>query len=87
MPKIPTQDREKLVSELRGVINRFSIENLSDTPDYILAEMLVSQLEFHSETVRQRDEWFGFKPWERLQELPVVTHGSPGRDTEDAFAP
>ena len=47
--------------ELEILINRFSKENGSDTPDWILSEYLVKCLEaFDLATVR-RDIWFGFK--------------------------
>lgn len=52
--------------ELEQLINRFSLENDSDTPDFILAGYIQGCLETYTETVKKRDEWFGFKPWENL---------------------
>lgn len=37
-------EKEQLVKELESLINRFSVENRSNTPDFILAEYLVSCL-------------------------------------------
>ena len=49
--------------ELEELINRYSMENQSDTPDYILAEYLVSCLNTWAYITRQRDKWFGYKPF------------------------
>ena len=50
--------------ELECLINRFSKENYSDTPDYILADYLIECLNNWNKIVRKRDKWHGFKPWE-----------------------
>ena len=44
--------------ELTKLINYYSQENSSDTPDFILAEYLVNCLNIFSKTVRQRDKWY-----------------------------
>ena len=49
--------------ELSRLINRYSIENLCDTPDHILAEYCVVSLLNFSEMVRDRDKWWKFEPW------------------------
>jgi len=54
----------KFEEELRHIINCNSVENDSDTPDYLLAQYLVACLDTYRTTVRARDEWFGFKPWD-----------------------
>jgi hypothetical protein len=55
--------REKLRAEIAHVLNVNCAENGSDTPDYILAEYLVSCLEAWNHTTRTRDKWWSFKPW------------------------
>jgi len=43
--------------ELRQLINRYSIEGGSNTPDFILAQYLVSCLFAYNVAVRQRAVW------------------------------
>ena len=45
--------------ELVTLINRHSLENDSDTPDYLLAAYLRSCLEIFSGFIRQRERWWG----------------------------
>lgn len=45
--------------ELQELINRHSMENISDTPDFILARFLRLQLEVFDATVRRREHWYG----------------------------
>jgi len=42
--------------ELEQLINKHSMENGSDTPDYILAEYLTSCLKAYGRAVQARDE-------------------------------
>lgn len=51
--------RDQIIRELATVINRHSLENLSDTPDFILAEHLMACLEGFSRTSKERDRWGG----------------------------
>jgi hypothetical protein len=44
--------------DLMDLINRHSLENESDTPDYVLATYLVSCLESYNEAVNSRKEYF-----------------------------
>ena len=44
--------------ELMQLINKHSIENGSNTPDFILAEYLKQCLESFDMCVRRRDEWY-----------------------------
>ena len=50
--------------ELIESINRYSVENDSDTPDFVLAEYIQSCLDAYTKTVGKRDNFFGFNPWE-----------------------
>lgn len=45
--------------ELTSLINKHSLENASDTPDYILAKYLVNCLETFNLAVIRRDVWYG----------------------------
>jgi len=45
--------------ELTQLINKYSIENGSNTPDYILASMLIHQLELFRVIMIARDAWHG----------------------------
>lgn len=47
--------------ELRDLINRYSLENESNTPDFILAEFLIKCLEAFNEASNKREEWYGKK--------------------------
>lgn len=45
--------------ELTGLLNRYSKENGSDTPDWILAEYLLACLDTWNATMQQREKWYG----------------------------
>lgn len=49
--------------ELTDLINKYSIENESDTPDFILADYLVCCLTTYRTTVKGRDMWYGHSLW------------------------
>lgn len=55
--------KKKILEDLAGLINSNSMENECDTPDYILAEMMYSAYENYCKTVKARDKWFDFHPW------------------------
>ena len=46
-----------LEEDLRRVINNHSVESASNTPDYILAELITNTLDTFAEAVRKRDAW------------------------------
>lgn len=48
--------------ELRSLINRYSLENTSNTPDFVLAEYLVSCLNAFDTAVQQRENYYGRDP-------------------------
>lgn len=52
--------------ELERLINKYSMENGSNTPDFILAEYLRSCLTVFNSTVLSRDTWYG-----RAESRPV----------------
>lgn len=45
--------------ELQSLINRYSAENGSNTPDFMLAEYLTDQLAIWDRTVNAREKWYG----------------------------
>lgn len=45
--------------ELESLINRYSKENGSNTPDFILAEYLMGCLLVWDAMVRKREAWYG----------------------------
>lgn len=44
---------------LADVINKYSRENKSNTPDYILADVMANCLQAFEQGSRHREEWFG----------------------------
>jgi hypothetical protein len=52
-PLFPTFERR-----LKELINEFSMENSSSTPDYILADFLTGCLDTFNCTVRKRSKWY-----------------------------
>ena len=55
----PFIDRESFIRDIAHVINRFSMENHSNTPDLILAEYLLDCLLAFGNTSRAREKWYG----------------------------
>lgn len=56
----PTRDdRASLEMRLRELLNTYSQENASDTPDFILAEYLMGCLDSFNQAVRAREKWYG----------------------------
>jgi hypothetical protein len=43
--------------ELEQLVNKHSIENESDTPDFILARYIRGCLDNFSDTMKRRDKW------------------------------
>jgi hypothetical protein len=46
-------------SELEALINRYSQENASNTPDFILAQFLLGCLTQWNQSVQRRETWYG----------------------------
>jgi hypothetical protein len=45
--------------ELQELLNRYSKENESQTPDYILAHYIKYSLKAFNQAVNLREEWYG----------------------------
>jgi acyl carrier protein len=58
------EDRSTFELALENLINRYSIENESDTPDFILAQYLRACLDAFKVAVRERDRWYGLRTLE-----------------------
>lgn len=52
-------ERTTLDQELTKLLNRYSRENASETPDYILADYMLGCLEAFERAVVERDRWHG----------------------------
>lgn len=48
--------------DLEQLINRYSLEGGSNTPDFILAEYLDTCLVVYNHAIEARDNWYGFEP-------------------------
>jgi len=58
--KLSEEDKDsKFYLELTSLINRYSKENGSDTPDYILADYLIGCLKNFNSTVNLRETFYG----------------------------
>jgi hypothetical protein len=62
--------------QLEHIINCHSIENESNTPDFILAEYLRGCLDVFAKTVTAREKWYGREP-KFLATTEVVVQLSP----------
>jgi hypothetical protein len=51
--------REAVLKRLEHVVNSLSLENESNTPDWILARYLVGCLDVFDACVRERERWYG----------------------------
>jgi hypothetical protein len=50
---------DTLKEELRALLNRHSRENASNTPDFILAEFMLTSLAAFEHASREREKWYG----------------------------
>lgn len=51
-----------LADELSDLLNRYSVENESNSPDFLLANYLLGQLSVLAGFVRAREKWYGRDP-------------------------
>ena len=45
--------------KLKSLLNRYSQENMSATPDFILAEYMIAALHAFNRATRAREHWYG----------------------------
>lgn len=50
---------KNLKSELTDLLNRYSRENGSNTPDFLLAEFMLQSLDTFDLIVSKREAWYG----------------------------
>jgi hypothetical protein len=53
------EQRDELRRRFAGIINEMSLENLSDTPDFVLASYLVTAFENFNLVTKARTAWYG----------------------------
>ena len=46
-------------NDIEALINKYSMENISNTPDWILAQYLKGCLDVFNLAVQQRENWYG----------------------------
>ncbi len=56
------EERKTFIEELEILINRHSVENGSNTPDFILAKFLFDSLHAFEDSVNAREKWYGRPP-------------------------
>lgn len=64
---------ESFEKDLAALINRFSLENESNTPDYVLAQFMKSCLDAFTIAVQQRETFYGR---DARPSIPNSTHAS-----------
>jgi len=57
-PDFEALENSDLEHKLAGALNRFSAENASNTPDFILAQFLLGCLAAWNTGVQQREKWY-----------------------------
>jgi hypothetical protein len=63
----------KFEAQLANLINYHSLENGSDTPDFMLSEYLLGCLEVYNKTMKAREKWYGREKVDtRLAEIEVL---------------
>lgn len=53
---------EAFRKELAALLNRYSMENGSDTPDFLLADYLIEALRALDAAILAREKWYGRSP-------------------------
>ena len=61
-PLLPRSSMDNFERELTALLNRYSQENASNTPDFILAQYLVACVAAWNTATQQRETWYGRDP-------------------------
>lgn len=61
----------KFEDELRTLINQCSVENESNTPDFILAEFIRDCLNCFNRAIEKREKWYGREKQEENKTLQM----------------
>lgn len=62
-------DKDRFRQELESLINSCSIENESNTPDWMLADYLMTCLDDFADVMTKRDKWYGINQRMEITEL------------------
>lgn len=65
------------LEELEGLLNKYSKENTSNTPDFILADYLLAALDAFNNAVNHRSSWYGRFDAPGMMENPPTTVRTP----------
>jgi len=49
----------EFITELTQLFNKYSIENESNTPDYMLTDYILGCLENYNRIINKREKWYG----------------------------
>lgn len=63
--------KSEFVKELEQLINKHSMENGSNTPDFILAHYMANCLRSFNEAIRARDKWHTVPPTDGPAQPPI----------------
>lgn len=74
---------EGFQKELEELINRHSIENGSNTPDFILAQYMMDCLNAFNNVTTKREKWYGREPKKSLEQYKEMVWPIAGRPEED----
>jgi len=61
MGNITSEKVNEFGKELEHLINRHSMENSCDTPDFILTAFILDCLQAFAKATKRREEWYGRK--------------------------
>ena len=76
-----------LRERIEHAINSVSAENNSNTPDFILADYLMSCLAAFDRAVQERERWYGRNPLDGPGKIKLEAAPSPTTATESTPAP
>lgn len=83
---LPLGDSTDFRTELCSLINKHSMENGSNTPDFILNQFLADVLMCFNKALRRRDEWYN-GPVTQPANFPCRECGKPGLGIPNAICP
>ncbi|GAJ21261.1 unnamed protein product [marine sediment metagenome] len=85
-PYVGQKKEESFTDKLRCLINSESMEGISNTPDFILAQYMNSCLEVFVEAVQQRETWHGRDPRPSHTRYGVELSNKPFKLASEALA-
>lgn len=77
-------NREKLIEEIAGVINRNSLEKaFNDTPDFVLARVAVEAMEMFTRASAHRDDYHEFRTADYKKKYDAIRGGETKTEKDD----